>query len=509
MENIQALKKHQYSIDIFQIDEGYQTAIGDWLSISNKFPNGMKVVASKIKEAGFMASLWLAPYAVGFKSKIVKEHSDWLIKDEEGKAFVVGRHWGGFYALNMYHQEVRHYLKQVFDTVLHDWGFDMVKLDFCFAAAVIHRNGKSRSQIMYEAIDFLRDVVGPDKMILGGGVPLASAWRKVDYCRINSDVTPWWEDRILKMLQVHERVSTFTSLISTLSRWAMSDCMFGNDPGAMILCNTNKNKLNSDERYTLCVLNHILGALVFSSDNVNQYNMDEHLLYAAMFPKVVAQVRGVLECRPNVFIIKFTINRDYDNNDKDKAATRYYTTYTNLSDDQQDICLPPSKSTHHHGVDVDNDGPPTHLFFATDNDIHIAKRTDCHANLYYRPSSIFTLKKHQTKTFMHIVSPSPSPSEYNKVDFLGSTSHIVPGTEIETFYYTPEQDIQITFKKENTRKRLLYFGIGTYLLDHHETPTTYNELKVNGKQVNWETIPVKDSSDGSPSSKVVVAVVDL
>jgi len=195
-ENVEALQKHKYPINIFQIDDGFQTAIGDWLSINNKFPNGMKAVADKIKGAGFKAGLWLAPYAVGFTSRIVKEHPDWLIIDPETKKPVVaGPNWGGFYALDMYNREAREYLKHVFDVVLQDWGFDMLKLDFCFAAAMIPRMGKSRGEIMWEAMDLIRDLVGPEKLVLGCGVPLASAFRKVDYCRIGSDVAPWWEGR--------------------------------------------------------------------------------------------------------------------------------------------------------------------------------------------------------------------------------------------------------------------------------------------------------------------------
>ncbi|CAO3612435.1 unnamed protein product [Cunninghamella blakesleeana] len=494
-ENVDALKKHNYPIDIFQIDDGFQTAIGDWLSINDKFPSGMKVVASKIKNAGFKAGLWLAPYAVGFTSTIVKDHPDWLIKDETGKPVVAGPNWGGFYAIDIYHPEAKNYLKKVFDTVLRDWGFDMVKLDFCFAAAMIPRNGKSRGQIMYEAMDLLRDLAGPDKLILGCGVPLAAAWKKVDYCRIGSDVAPWWEDNKLKLLHVRERVSTANSLVSTLSRWAMSDCMFGNDPNVMIL-RDNKNKLKHDERYTLCVLNNVLGALVFSSDNVGLYNKDEHLLYAATFPKVVPQVQSVLEFRPDVFMIKFTVPGDGV-----KTATRYYTTYANLSDNSQQLYLPPSKPNN---TNVDNKGDPdTELFFATDNDMHTT-RTDRHAHLFYHPSSAFKLKEHETKTFMHLAPPVG-----DKITFLGSTSHIIPGTEIDTFTHTPENGVQVTFRKENARKHLIYLGVGKYLRDNRDLPTKNNELKVNGIPVTWETIPVEGSGEGRLPSKVIVAVADL
>ncbi|KAI7869993.1 glycoside hydrolase superfamily [Spinellus fusiger] len=196
LENINALSHHKYPINVFQIDDGFQTAIGDWLSINNKFPSGMKSVATRIKQANFMAGLWLAPFAVGFSSQLAKEHPEWLIQDPiTNKAVVAGPNWGGFYALDMYNKDARLYLKKVFDVVLQDWGFDMLKLDFLFAAAMIPRLGKSRGEIMWDAMEFIRELAGPSKIILGCGAPLAAAWRKLDYCRIGSDVSPWWEGK--------------------------------------------------------------------------------------------------------------------------------------------------------------------------------------------------------------------------------------------------------------------------------------------------------------------------
>ncbi|KAL7310111.1 hypothetical protein PS15m_010913 [Mucor circinelloides] len=480
-ENVEALQKHKYPINIFQIDDGFQTAIGDWLSINNKFPNGMKAVADKIKGAGFKAGLWLAPYAVGFTSRIVKEHPDWLIIDPETKKPVVaGPNWGGFYALDMYNREAREYLKHVFDVVLQDWGFDMLKLDFCFAAAMIPRMGKSRGEIMWEAMDLIRDLVGPEKLVLGCGVPLASAFRKVDYCRIGSDVAPWWEDSKLKLLHVRERVSTANSLVSTLTRWTMSDRMFGNDPDVMILRNHN-NKLSPDERYTLCVLNNILGALVFSSDNVALYGRDEHLLYSATFPKVIAHVYSVIEFRRNCFVVKFTVNVA-------NGKPRNYSTFANLTDEEQTIYLPESSRD-------------THLLFATDNDMHMSQADDTEA-LFYHPSSAAKLKVHETKTFMHI--PEPHPNQ-NDLLLLGSTSHIVPGAELDQIT-NDNGTLHVTFKPENTRHHKVYLGFGTYLHQHRNSVPP--PCKVGGKQLDYEWIPVHGVGEGRPKSEVLAFIIE-
>ena len=67
--------------------------------------------------------------------------------------------WGGlfngtYYLLDLELPAVRTHLKNVFDVVLNQWGYDLVKLDFLFAAALIPRNGKSRGQLMWEACQY-------------------------------------------------------------------------------------------------------------------------------------------------------------------------------------------------------------------------------------------------------------------------------------------------------------------------------------------------------------------
>ena len=85
-----------------------------------------------------------------------------------------------------------YYVKTVFRTVIDDWGFSFVKLDFLYAACMTGAHGFSRGELMGRAMDFLRETVGDGK-ILGCGVPLASAFGVVDYCRIGCDVSLDWD----------------------------------------------------------------------------------------------------------------------------------------------------------------------------------------------------------------------------------------------------------------------------------------------------------------------------
>lgn len=191
LRDLDGLDRAKNSVSIFQIDDGYESKVGDWLVPDyRKFPNGMKPIADAIHAKGYLAGIWIAPFSAQRSSVIAKDHPDWLIKDNAtGKPLLGCVGWGGAYTLDIYNGEVREYIRNFFNVILNDWGFDMVKLDFLYSEAMQPRNGKSRGQIMCEAMDFLRECVGEDKLILGCGVPLGPSFGVVDACRISCDAT--------------------------------------------------------------------------------------------------------------------------------------------------------------------------------------------------------------------------------------------------------------------------------------------------------------------------------
>jgi alpha-galactosidase len=284
-ENLNAFKENNIPVEIFQIDDGYQRAVGDWLNFNERFPNGLEKIVSKIHAQNCKAGLWLAPLACEQNSFIVKEKPEWILKDEKGNFLKIGfnpawSYW--FYALDVYNEEVRAYLRKVFDTVLKDWKFDLVKLDFLYGTALVARNGRSRGQVMSDAMQFLRECAG-DKMILGCGVPLSAAIGTTDYCRIGPDIHLKWDFKLLKWIRARERPSTLNAIHNTISRRQLSGKWFWNDPDVFIL-RKNKNSLSFDEKYSLLLANLLFGHLIFTSDNIREYNSEMLFLYKSIFP---------------------------------------------------------------------------------------------------------------------------------------------------------------------------------------------------------------------------------
>ena len=137
MENLEHVHEMGQNFDVFQIDDGYQTYVGDWLDVNaDKFPAGLEPVVDQIHAYGMKAGLWLSPFVCEKNSRCYQQHPEWLVKDERGNPVCGGSNWSTFYALDLELSQVQDYLKEVFHQVLDVWGFDLVKLDFLYGACM-------------------------------------------------------------------------------------------------------------------------------------------------------------------------------------------------------------------------------------------------------------------------------------------------------------------------------------------------------------------------------------
>lgn len=304
--DLEAISQLGAKIDIFQIDDGYQRTVGDWLiTDKKKFPSGMKTVCHSIHSKGMLAGLWLAPFAVTPKSYIFKEHKDWLVKDEKGKIHYASQNWGGFYALDIYNEQVQEHLKNVFDTVLNEWGYDMVKLDFLYACCIRPIHNKSRGEIMCYAMELLRQWCG-DKIILGCGVPLAPAFGKVDFCRIGCDVALDWNKKPFS----REDVSTQNTLINTIFRRHLDGRAWLNDPDVILLRDENI-KMPLSQRKIIAKINSLLGNLLFVSDDVSTYSNEQKDILIQAFTSNKAVINSAYYVAKNIIKIDYTINNEH------------------------------------------------------------------------------------------------------------------------------------------------------------------------------------------------------
>ncbi len=421
LANINAYRRKSIPIDYFQIDDGYQKAVGDWMEVNEKFPGGLKPIVRKIKEINAKAGLWLAPLVCERKSSIVKNHPHWFVKGENGKKVKVGFNdaWSGwFYALDIYNEEVRAYLKQVFDKVLLEWEFDMVKLDFLFGAAIRPRNGKSRGAIMYDTMTFLRECIG-DKIILGCGVPISSAVGLVDYCRIGPDVHLSWDFKALKWIRNKERPSNVNAILNSAFRRHLNGRAFLNDTDVFIL-RERKNKLSFNEKYTLLLSNILFGDLIFTSDNIAEYKKPIEEIYKSIFPlRKINQLK--VDYSNGFFRIHFMIKG------------KQYLALINTSDGKRQYKL------------AEGD------YF------------NCLTKGLVQGGEYIDLAQHQSFCFLRI--------EDTPFAIAGSIGHFFSGSEVSEFMFI-ENDIVVTIEENSLHIPTIFVKV----------PKDYTQLTVNGNK---------------------------
>jgi alpha-galactosidase len=397
--NLRAFADLRIPADIFQIDDGWQRAIGDWTEANDKFPEGMKALADEVHAAGFQAGLWLAPFIVEHKSRILEEHPDWLLTYDGEHRVQAGINpgWGGtwhsvYYALDLTLPAVQDHLRHVFRVVLDEWGFDLVKLDFLFAGGLLPQGGRTRGQQMQAAMRLLRECVG-DKRILGCGVPLEPAFGLVDYCRIGPDVGLNWDMRSAEIIHLRERISTHNALRNTIGRHPFSGRVFANDPDVFLLRDTH-NQLSAAERDLGFVLNMLLGDLVFTSDHIGEYDPATLRRFRSAFPNLPKDIRSILPgygtiLPPDTYLIAF------------KIAGRRYRALVNLSEKEWRFAFP----RDHHW-------PSGELWW--------------HCGQGFRfmdAESVVEVAAHSCQLFLHCAYELPC--------ILGSDLHLFPGAEVQ------------------------------------------------------------------------------
>lgn len=414
-DNLEAFAKRSIPIDIFQIDDGYQQAVGDWLKTNKKFPKGMKLIADKIHENGYKAGIWLAPFVAAKNSETFKNHPDWFVKNKKGKHLRVARNvmWKGpYYALDIYHPEARAYIQLVLKTILEDWNFDLIKVDFLFAVCLQPRPGRTRGQIMHDAMLLLREAAGPDKLILGCGVPLAQSFGLVDYCRIGNDAHLGWEFKILKGLHAHERPSTISTLQNTIYRNVLSGTFFQNDPDVFIL-RDKKTKLNSNQKTTLFLLNQLLGELLFSSDYIADYTKAQMEQYLSAFPMRYAIITEIKPFDNNAYRISFLI------------GIREYIVYVNLDKNRLGINL---KTGH------------SHYYEAKGNQL---LALDGQKAIYLEPF--------ESRCFYVV--------QGDDLELLGGEGHIFSGAEVDALEFDATDNLRVSVHPKTQLHKSIFFFV--------------------------------------------------
>ncbi|MBE8471687.1 glycoside hydrolase family 36 protein [Streptomyces justiciae] len=190
-ENLRAMDTLDLPIDVVQIDDGYQKALGDWLTLSGRF-RSRAGIADTIRARGRRAGIWTAPFLVDPASDLAAEHPEWLVRDAEGGFLHAGRNWGhDLNVLDTTHPEAAEYLADVFRTLRAE-GYDYFKVDFLYAGALdgVRHTAVDALQAYREGIELIREAIGLDAYLLGCGAPILPSIGLFDAMRVSPDAAP-------------------------------------------------------------------------------------------------------------------------------------------------------------------------------------------------------------------------------------------------------------------------------------------------------------------------------
>ena len=295
--------KPNLPLPLFQIDDGFETYPGDWYDFTDGFPNGLRPIVDKAKTAGLTPGLWLAPFIVHSKARLVKEHPDWLLRDDRGKPVTAGFVWNSFtLALDLTNPEALAYTCEVIRTAVQDWGFEYLKLDFLYAAAldgVYQDPSLSRAQVLRMGLEALREAAGPEITMLACGCPFGSALGLFEAMRVSADVSGYWKPHfppISALLRNEPNMPSAENAIhNILTRAPFHKRWWINDPDCLLV--RPDTDLSLAEVQSLATVIGLTGGSLLVSDDLPHLPADRLRLAQVLLPVIGerAQVPDLLE----------------------------------------------------------------------------------------------------------------------------------------------------------------------------------------------------------------------
>jgi Melibiase len=237
-----------YGFDFLQIDDGWQTARRDFSTFNTApkatYPAGMKATADGLIADGFVAGIWLTPFA--WDAKILKDHPDYFVKTPEGKPYSVK--WAGD-CLDMTNPDAVAYLSDIIHRITHDWDYKYLKIDGLWAGsattilypnpaykpddygnALFHDPAATNISAYRAGLRAVREAAGNDVFICGCNVAqnhrtLAGSIGLVDAMRVGPDINATWDS-------IATRAAVFAA-----REYFLNGRVWWNDPDCLMLRN--------------------------------------------------------------------------------------------------------------------------------------------------------------------------------------------------------------------------------------------------------------------------------
>jgi alpha-galactosidase len=267
-------------LEVVQIDDGYQPAVGDWTSPSPSWPEGPGSIGRELAGSGLVAGIWTAPFLAGPGAPILRDNPDWLVRDGRGRPVGAIHHpgvWGGWaYTLDTTAPEVLDHIRHLYSALVDD-GFTYHKLDFLYAGALAGRRHDptvTRAEALRTGLDAVREATGEDAFLLACGCPFGPAVGVVDAMRVSTDIQRRWQEPSAQRGFAESQSGLRNSVEAVVMRAPMHRRLWINDPDCVLL-EAGADGLSENHRALMADVVAGTGGFTILSDDLGSYDEDQ------------------------------------------------------------------------------------------------------------------------------------------------------------------------------------------------------------------------------------------
>lgn len=120
------------NVELFVLDDGWfqdrnddTSSLGDWYPDRQKFPDGIKAAADKVRSYGLQFGLWIEPEMVSPNSNLYRKHPEWCLQVPHGKMLQSRNQL----VLDLANPEVVDYLTELFIGLIGSASISYIKWD--------------------------------------------------------------------------------------------------------------------------------------------------------------------------------------------------------------------------------------------------------------------------------------------------------------------------------------------------------------------------------------------
>jgi len=268
-------------INCICIDAGYCKYWGDWLDSSERFKDGMRYAADKIKSLGYTPGIWVAPLVADPRSKMYENNKKWFFRDTGLNMNV--RFTSpiekimpnmGLKIADPTNESYLDYITDVANT-FSNIGFEMFKLDFLYPLAFFHDFSIkiSRVKALRNILSIFKYAENKNHILMSGLSQLSPLIGLADLVRVGSDSgSPYVRVFPIAGNITNEKVLK-RSLETSEYRMFLNRKAWLNDYDCVVFNSANPNKSNLLNKQIEMVFGS--GASLWLGDDLTKLNTEQ------------------------------------------------------------------------------------------------------------------------------------------------------------------------------------------------------------------------------------------